>query len=111
MRLLSNVIYGLRSLFRKGAIESEMDEELRGFVEASTADKLRRGMTPDQAIRAARVEMGSANAVKHHIRSGAWETKVEIFWRDLWTGRPGTDEKYPKELVRQYVSPRIAAMQ
>ena len=86
MRLLSNLIHGFRSLFRKGAIESEMDEELRSFVEASTADKLRRGMTPEQAIRAARVEMGSANAVKHHIRSGAWETTVENFWRDLWYG-------------------------
>jgi putative ABC transport system permease protein len=86
MRLLSNVMNGFRSLFRKSAIEREMDEELRGFVEASTADKLRRGMTPDQALRAARVEMGSANAVKHHIRSGAWETKLEVFWRDLWYG-------------------------
>jgi putative ABC transport system permease protein len=86
MRLLSNLIDGFRSLFRKGAIEREMDEELRGFVEASTADKLRRGMTPDQAIHAARVEMGSANAVKHHIRSGAWESKLEIFWRDLCYG-------------------------
>ena len=71
MRLLSNVVHGFRSLFRKTAIESEMDEELSGFVEASTADKVRRGMTPGQAIRAARAEMGSANAVKHHIRSGA----------------------------------------
>ena len=86
MRLLSNLIDGFRSLFRKGAIEREMDEELRGFVEASTADKLRRGMTPDQATHAARVEMGSANAVKHHIRSGAWESKLEIFWRDLCYG-------------------------
>jgi predicted permease len=86
MRLLSNVIDGVRSLFRKHAMESEMDEELRGFVEASTADKLRRGMMPDEAIRAARVEMGSANAVKHHIRSAAWETRVEVFWRDLWYG-------------------------
>jgi putative ABC transport system permease protein len=86
MRLLSNLMSGVRSLFQKSAIEREMDEELRGFVEASTADKLRRGMTPDRALRAARVEMGSANAVKHHIRSGAWETKVEILWRDLWYG-------------------------
>ena len=46
-------------------------------------------MTPDQAIRAARAEMGSANAVKHHIRSGAWETNVENFWRDLWYGVRG----------------------
>ena len=30
--------------------------------------------------------MGSANAVKDHIRSAAWEMRVEIFWRDLWYG-------------------------
>jgi hypothetical protein len=63
-----------------------MDEELSAFVEASTADKLRRGMTPDEAVHAARAEMGSANAVKHHIRSAAWETRLEILWLDLWYG-------------------------
>jgi putative ABC transport system permease protein len=86
MRVLSNMVHGLRSFFRKRAIENEMDEELSAFVEASAADKLRRGMTRDQAMHAARSEMGSANAVKHHIRSGAWESRVETFWRDLWYG-------------------------
>jgi len=60
-----------------------MDDELRGFVEASTADKLRRGMPAVEAARAARVEMGSSNAVKHHICSATWESRVESFWRDL----------------------------
>ena len=86
MSLRSNVVQGLRALLRKRAIESEMDEELSAFVEASTADKLRRGMTSDEALRAARAEMGSANAIKHHIRSGAWETRVEMLWHDLWYG-------------------------
>ena len=86
MKLRSNVVKGLLSLFQKRAIESEMDEELSAFVEASAADKLRRGMTPNEAVHAARVEMGSTNAVKHHIRSGAWETGLEILWRDLWYG-------------------------
>jgi putative ABC transport system permease protein len=86
MNLRSNVVQGLRSLFRKRAIETEMDEELSAFVEASAADKLRRGMPPDEAVRTARAEMGSANAVKHHIRSAAWEANVEIFLRDLWYG-------------------------
>src|SRR5260370_17342439 len=86
MSLRSNVVQGFRSLFRKDAIESEMDEELGAFVEASAADKLRRGMTPDEDMRAARAEMGSANAVKHRIRSGAWESRAEIFWRDLLYG-------------------------
>lgn len=60
-----------------------MDEELRGFFDASAEDKRRAGMTPDEAVYAARVEMGSTNAVKHHIRSAGWETAVENLWRDI----------------------------
>jgi hypothetical protein len=41
MGLLANVHYGFRALFRKRMVENEMDEELRGFVEASAADKQR----------------------------------------------------------------------
>ena len=83
MGLLSNIAQGIRSLFHRNRIEREMDDELRGFLEASTADKLRRGMPADQAARTARVEMGSSNAVKHNIHSATWESRVEILWRDL----------------------------
>ena len=41
MGLLSNIAQGIRSLFHRDRIERDMDDELRGFVEASTADKLR----------------------------------------------------------------------
>lgn len=62
MSLRSNVTKGLRSLFRKRAIESEMDEELSAFVEASAADKLHRGMMPDEAARAVRSHGGTIRA-------------------------------------------------
>ena len=47
-----------------------MDEELRGFLESSADEKQRAGMTSEQAARAARIEMGSSNAVKlsHPLR-------------------------------------------
>jgi predicted permease len=83
MGLLSNIAQGVLSLFHRDRIEREMDDELREFVEASTADKLRRGMSTEQASHAARVEMGNPNTVKHHIYSATWESKMEIFWRDL----------------------------
>jgi len=83
MGLLDNIAQGIRSLFRGQAIEHDMDAELREFVDASTAEKVRGGMPAEQAARAARVEMGSANAVKHHIRSATWESRTEIFLRDL----------------------------
>lgn len=83
MRLLANVARGFRSLFRSRVVEREIDDELHGFVEASTAEKLRRGMSAEQAARAALVEIGSANAVKHQIRSAGWESRIEVLWQDL----------------------------
>lgn len=83
MRLLNNIAQGIRSLLHRDRIERDMDDELRGFLEASTADKLRRGMPAEQAARAARIEIGSSNVVKHHMYSATWESKVEIFWSDL----------------------------
>ena len=88
MGLLDNIAQGIRSLFRRQAIEHDMDAELREFIDASTAEKVRRGMPAEEAARAARVEMGSANAVKHHIRSATWESRMEIFLRDLQILRP-----------------------
>ena len=83
MELLNNIAHGVVSLFRRQAIEHDMDAELREFIDASTAEKVSRGMPAEQAARAARVEMGSANAVKHHIRSATWESRMEIFLRDM----------------------------
>src|SRR6202453_2579193 len=83
MGWLGNLFGGLRALLGRARVEREMDEELRGFLDASAEDKRRAGMTQDEAARAARVEMGSANAVKHHIRSAGWETAAENLWQDL----------------------------
>jgi predicted permease len=83
MGLLGSVAQGIHSLFRRQALEREVDDELRAFIDASAVEKMRRGMQADQAAHAARIEMGSANSVKHQIRSATWESRMEIFLRDL----------------------------
>jgi predicted permease len=40
-------------------------------------------MSRDDAVRAARIEMGSGDAVKEEVRSVGWETIVETFWQDI----------------------------
>jgi putative ABC transport system permease protein len=77
---------GLRALFRKKQVEQEMDEELGGYLDAAVKDKMRSGMSHEQALRAARVEMGSLEAVKEEIRSAGWESTVETIWQDLRFG-------------------------
>jgi predicted permease len=83
MGLIGNIRAGIRALMGRTRVEREMDEELRGFLDASSEDKRRAGLTPEQAARAALVEMGSANSVKHRIRSAGWETAVENLGHDL----------------------------
>ena len=58
MSLLRNLAGGLRGLFRKQQVEREMDEELRGYLDAAVNEKMRRGLDREQAVRAARIEMG-----------------------------------------------------
>jgi putative ABC transport system permease protein len=80
---LQSIVAGVRALFRKKQVEREMDEELRGYLDAAVKDKMRSGMSQEQALRAARVEMGSVEAVKEEIRTAGWEAHVESLWQDL----------------------------
>ena len=43
----------LRSLFRRGRVEQELDEELRYYLESETAERLASGLAPDEARLAA----------------------------------------------------------
>jgi predicted permease len=83
---LQSIIAGIRALSRKKEVEREMDEELRGYLEAAVQERMRLGMNQEQALRAARVEMGSMDAVKEEIRSAGWESNVESLWQDVRYG-------------------------
>lgn len=83
MRLVTRVLGGLHALFRKEQVEQELDEELRAYLEASIAEHMRAGMGREDAARAARVALGSLEAVKDRTRDVGWETVLESFWRDV----------------------------
>ena len=83
MSLWSNLAGGLRALAAKRESERDMDEELRGYLEAAAEQKMRMGLSAEEALRAARVEMGSLESVKDEIRGAGWETAVEALWRDI----------------------------
>ncbi len=82
MPLLRNLVGGLRALLRKQRNEREMDEELRAYLDAAVNEKVRAGMSREDALRAARVEMGSREAVKENVRSAGWESQLEALWQD-----------------------------
>ena len=83
MSLLRNITSGLRSLFRKEQVNRELDEELGEYLEMAAVEKMKQGMSRQDALRAVRLEGGSLDGTKEIVRSGGWESVVDTLWRDL----------------------------
>jgi predicted permease len=65
----------LRNWLRRPSVERELDEEIRSYSELLTEEKTDRGLTREEARRAANIEMGGAEQVKQAVReqrAGAW---------------------------------------
>ncbi len=89
MGRLRNFRTGLGALSDRLGAEREMDEELAGFFAESVREKMRCGMSLDEAKRAARVEMGSVNVVKHQVWNARWEAGMDRIWSDVRLGMRG----------------------
>lgn len=83
MRILRKLGVGLRALFRREEIERDLHDELQDYIEASAADNVRAGMSDEQAWRAARLALGSTDAVKEEVRAVGWENRIEACWYDV----------------------------
>jgi predicted permease len=84
--LLRRFLGGLKALFRREQRNAEMDEELSGYLDAATRDRMRGGMSHADALHAARIEMGSAESVKQKVRATGWEAAAEFLWQDIRYG-------------------------
>ena len=83
MSSLRNITSGLRFFFRKEQVNRELDEELGGYLEMATEEKMKQGMSRQDALRAVRLEGGTVDSAKEIVRSRGWESAVETLWRDL----------------------------
>ena len=81
--MLRNLISGVRALLRPVERNAQIGEELQSFFAASVEDKIRNGMSPENAQRAARIEIGSRETVRQKVWSASWESRAESFVRDL----------------------------
>jgi predicted permease len=77
MNLLSRLTSSIRSILRGPALASDIDEELRFHLESHTADLIAQGLSPEEAARRARLELGTTNTHKIEVR-----TSLGIRWFD-----------------------------
>jgi hypothetical protein len=83
MPTLRTIADGLRSLFRKQRIDTELDEELRSFLEMAAEEKMKLGASREEALRAVRLEHGNLEAAKEVVRDAHWESFLETCWREF----------------------------
>src|SRR5271170_5988894 len=75
MSFPQNLFAIFRKLFSSGNVDRDLDAEVLAHLELLTEEKQQQGMTPDQARRAARIELGGVEQVKEEVRAvrrGAW---------------------------------------
>ena len=82
-RMWSRLRAALRRVVDGGAKDAELSDELRAFVEHDAESRIRSGMTPADARRAALIELGGAEQVKERVRESAAGARWEIFFRDV----------------------------
>src|SRR5262245_26599514 len=64
-----------RNLWRRDRIDRDLSDELGSTIDLLAEEKIDAGMTPDEARRRARAELGSVESIKDHVRdvrAGAW---------------------------------------
>lgn len=76
----------IRFFARRGQLEREMDAELRYHLERQTEENIRRGMSPEQARRQARVSVGGFEGVKEECRDARLGRTVESTLQDVQHG-------------------------
>ncbi|HEY7480254.1 MAG TPA: ABC transporter permease [Gemmatimonadales bacterium] len=83
MSLWRQLRSGLRRLTHRHDADRELAEEVGHYLEQAAAAHEATGLSPEAALRAARMELGSVTAVEDQIRAYGWENLVETLLADL----------------------------
>ena len=80
--MLSDVLYRLRSLFRRERVEEELDDELQFHFEQAITKGIRAGLTRDEAMRQAHILIGGIAQVKEECRDARGVRLMAILMQD-----------------------------
>jgi putative ABC transport system permease protein len=83
MSLWRQLTRGLRVLTNRTAADEDVTEEANHYLEEATAAFIVQGMSPDDARRAARLELGNMTNVTEQVRASGWENLVGTVFADL----------------------------
>jgi predicted permease len=82
MRLWTQWKHGVRNLLNREAMRASLDEEAAHYLSELIASLEAKGMSPNEAKRVARLEMGSAIAIREQVQESNWEDAAACFASD-----------------------------
>ena len=93
MSLWRELARGVRGLVNRSAADRDIADEVENYLEEAAASFEARGLSPEEARRAARRELGSLTAVREQVRAYGWENLVETTLADV---------RYASRRLRRY---------
>jgi putative ABC transport system permease protein len=93
MTLLRRFASIVRGWLRPRQAEQELADDLQGFIDASTADKIRHGIAPAEARRLAMLELGGLEQAKERVRTSR---------HGAWLEEAGRDVRYGLRMIARY---------
>jgi predicted permease len=84
--LLHRLASIVRWILRRDRAETDLDDELRSFVEMAAADHVRNGATPEEARRLAMLQVGGVEQTKERVRTGRHGGWLDAAGRDVRYG-------------------------
>jgi hypothetical protein len=69
-------------LGNRNVADQEIADEVNQYLDETTAAFVARGLSPDEALRAARLKLSGTTAVGEQVRGYGWENRLGILFAD-----------------------------
>ncbi len=83
MSLWRQLTRGIRALINPMAADRDAADEVQDYFDRTAADHMGRGLSREEALRAARLEIGSLTSVTEQVRTYGWEQALRTVHADL----------------------------
>ena len=77
------MIAAVRNVFHARQVESDLDAEIRAYVESVIEEQIAAGLAPAEARRKALAGFGGTEPVKQAVRDSRAGTRIETIWHDV----------------------------
>ena len=101
IRFFARVAALIRFVAGRGRAETTLDDELRAYIDMAVDEHVRDGMSPDEAARRARIDLGGIEQVKELTRQARLGAPIGTLIDDI---------RYAGRMMRKHRSSAIAAV-